>query len=361
MGEDVYRRLAEHLDRLPGGFAPSESGADLRLLERLFTPEEAELAVHLKLEREEARVIAERAGLPLAETERRLSEMAQKGLILPVQPEDGPALYQAVPWVVGIYELQVNNLTEGLLQDLAEYSSTRTRRPQVRAISQMRTIPVGEAIEFHPEALPYEQVEELVKAHDSFAVAPCICRRRARIEGEGCDAPEESCLIFGDWADYYVRTGRGRRIDQSEMMELIARADEANLVLQPTNSRDVSAICCCCGCCCGILRGLKRHPRPADIAASAFIAQLEPETCVGCWTCMDRCQMGALAEDGDHVALDTGRCIGCGLCVSSCPTGSLTLVRRPESERTQVPATLNATWRQIAQAQAEMRQGAPPG
>lgn len=29
MGEGVYRRLADHLDRLPGGFAPSESGAEL--------------------------------------------------------------------------------------------------------------------------------------------------------------------------------------------------------------------------------------------------------------------------------------------------------------------------------------------
>ena len=65
MKEETYRRLAEHLDRLPGGFAPSETGADLRLLQRLFTPEEAELATHLTVEREEAEVIARKAGLPL--------------------------------------------------------------------------------------------------------------------------------------------------------------------------------------------------------------------------------------------------------------------------------------------------------
>ena len=116
MAEDVYRKLAEHLDRLPGGFAPSESGAELRVLERLFTPEEAELAVHLSLDKEEARVIAERASLSCAEAEQLLSEMAQKGLILSLEPDDGPALYQTVPWVVGIYEFQVNNLSQGLLQ-----------------------------------------------------------------------------------------------------------------------------------------------------------------------------------------------------------------------------------------------------
>ena len=355
MKEGSYRRLAEHLDRLPGGFAPSDTGADLRLLQRLFTPEEAELATHLTLDRKEASAIAERANLPLAEAEQRLNEMATKGLIFSIQPEDGPSLYQAVPFVVGIYEFQVDRLDEGLLENLADYWSSQKPRPEAQTIPQMRTIPVGQSIEPHLEALPYEQVNELINAHDRFAVAPCICRRRARLTGEACDAPEESCLIFGEWADYYVRAGRGRPIDRTELMEILARADAANLVLQPTNSRDVAAICCCCGCCCGVLGGLQRHPKPSEIVASSFIAELDPETCQGCWTCLARCQMEALAEEGDRVALNTDRCIGCGLCVTTCPSGALALVRKPDSKRTQTPVTLDDTWHAISQAQAEMR------
>jgi NAD-dependent dihydropyrimidine dehydrogenase PreA subunit len=355
MKEESYRRLAEHLDRLPGGFPPSDTGAELVLLSRLFTPQEAELAVHLTLDREEAQVVAARAGLPLAETERRLKEMDHKGLIFSVHPEDGPALYQAVPFVIGIYEFQVNRLTDGLVQDLGEYWRTQKPRPRSQSIAQTRTIPVGQSIEPHLEALPYEQVDELVKAHDRFAVAPCICRRHAKMRGQGCDAPEESCLIFGEFADYYVRGGRGRFIERSEVMEILARADAANLVLQPTNSRDIAAICCCCGCCCGVLRGLRSHSKPAEVIGSSFIARLEPETCEGCWVCLERCQMEALAEDGDRVTLNTDRCIGCGLCVSTCPSGALGLVPKPGSERTQPPLTLDATWRIIAQDQAKMR------
>ena len=41
MQDASYRKLAQHLDRLPGGFAPSATGAELRLLRRLFTPQEA--------------------------------------------------------------------------------------------------------------------------------------------------------------------------------------------------------------------------------------------------------------------------------------------------------------------------------
>ena len=38
---DVYTRLREHLDRLPAGFPATESGVELRILKRLFTPDEA--------------------------------------------------------------------------------------------------------------------------------------------------------------------------------------------------------------------------------------------------------------------------------------------------------------------------------
>jgi len=82
----IYRKLAEHLDRLPDGFPPSETGAELRLLEQLFTPQEAELATHLTLEREEAQAIARRAGLAPQEAKKQLDEMARKGLIFAVYP-----------------------------------------------------------------------------------------------------------------------------------------------------------------------------------------------------------------------------------------------------------------------------------
>jgi len=348
METDSYRKLAQHLDKLPGGFPPSDSGVELRLLKRLFTPEEAELAVHLTLDREEARVIGDRAGLDLAEAEPMLREMACKGLIFSIEPEGAPTLYQAVPWIVGIYEFQVNNLDEGFVQDVNEYIRTRGKVSRPQPVPQIRTIPVGQSIEPHLEALPYERAEELVKAHGKFAVAPCICRRKAEIAGAGCGAPKEACLMFDDWADYYVRNGLGRYIDRAEVMEILTMANKANLVLQPNNSRDIVFMCCCCGCCCGVLNRLKLHPRPSEQVASPFIARHEPETCEGCGICLDRCQMDALTLENDQAVLNSTRCIGCGLCVSTCPTGSLTLVRKPENEQIKVPITMDATWRELS-------------
>jgi electron transport complex protein RnfB len=351
--EAIYRRLAEHLDTLPDGYPPSTSGAELRVLERLFTPEEAGLAVHLTLERETAETISARAGLPIEEAASRLNEMARKGLILSVERKGEATLYQAVPFVVGIFEFQVNDLTPELLSDLVEYGETRGDAfPRVKSIPQLRTVPIGISLESHTEALPYERVEELVRAHDRFAVANCLCRTIAGMAGTACDAPLETCMFFGDWADFYVNTGRGRRIEREDVLRLLEQANEANLVLQSSNSKETSVICCCCGDCCGVLVPLKALENPADEVASAYTAVYDESTCIGCHKCVSRCQMDAISRDGDRTALAENRCIGCGLCVATCPSGALQLVRHKEADATAPPEDIDAMWEVMRKALA---------
>ena len=43
----IYRLLQRHLDKQAVGFPAAWSGADIRLLKRLFSPDEAKLALHL--------------------------------------------------------------------------------------------------------------------------------------------------------------------------------------------------------------------------------------------------------------------------------------------------------------------------
>ncbi len=269
--------------------------------------------------------------------------MAMKGLIYSTQPENGTTLYQALPWVIGIYELQVNNLTEKLRAAINEYWST-AEPVEKPSEPQLRTIPIGESIEPTLEILPYEQVEKLVEENETFAVAPCICRTHELKEGRGCNAPIETCLVFGEFADFYVKTGLAKYITKQQMKDKIAEANKANLVLNPTNSKRVSAICCCCGCCCGVLGSIKRHPKPAEVITSSFRAEYNVDACIGCGVCVDRCQMDAITSSEDKVNLNIDRCIGCGLCVSTCPTNALKLVRKPESSKKDIPNTLFETW-----------------
>jgi len=43
---DVYSRLRKYLDELPAGYPETPTGVEIRLLEKIFTPEEAELFLH---------------------------------------------------------------------------------------------------------------------------------------------------------------------------------------------------------------------------------------------------------------------------------------------------------------------------
>jgi ferredoxin len=337
MVTDVYEDLARHLDDLPSGFARTESGVEMRILRRLFTPEDAGLAVHLTLLPEEPRVIARRTGMTTSETARRLDEMDAKGLILCIRDKSGKTMYMAQQYIVGFWEAQVNRLTPELVRDAEEYEGAYFSPGLWRKAPQMRTIPVSKSIESRNEILPYEAAGELMHTHASLAVSNCICRQAMRMVGKGCDKPEESCFTLGVAADYVTESGRGRRISLEESLELLERADEAGLVLQPDNAKDPLFMCACCGCCCGVLRSLKRDPKPAALASSPFFARLDSATCKGCGLCTKRCQMGAIRLEEKKADLDADKCIGCGLCVTTCPTHSLSLERKPQSAQAEVP------------------------
>jgi H+/Na+-translocating ferredoxin:NAD+ oxidoreductase subunit B len=351
---DLYERLARFVDNLPAGFPPTESGVELRILRKLFTPEEAELFMHLTLIGEEPRVIAHRADRPLETVSQLLEGMEKKGLVFAVHRPDKAPEYAAQQFVVGFWEGQVNRLDRELVEAVDEYIPVAFNLDLWRKAPQMRTIPIGESIPIRTEAMPYEQAENIVRSQSTIAITNCICRQEMQVIGHGCTKPMETCMSFGVAAENYIHNSKGRKISQEEALAILALADEAGLVLQPGNAKDPLFICACCGCCCGILRNIKLHPQPASIVSSPYIAAHDPAICSGCGTCVERCQMEAMTLPNGTAELNQERCIGCGLCVSTCETGALTLVRKPESEQRFIPKDIIATNIQLAQARGKM-------
>jgi electron transport complex protein RnfB len=351
---DVYERLARHLDDLHGGFPRTENGVELRILRRLFTPEEAELAMKLSLIPEEPPVIARKAGLCVVDAAKKLEAMARKGLIYRRTSPDGPPKYMAVQFAIGIWEFHVNDLSPGLIRDMEEYLPVLLDTEVWRKAPQLRTVPVGQSIPAQMEIMSYENAEAMVREQTKFLVAPCICRRERNMVGEGCDRSAEVCLVFGRGADFYEMNGLGRVISLEETLEILRNADEEGLVLQPSNSKRIANICCCCGCCCGVLRTIKRHPRPADIVSTPFTIECFVETCSGCGTCLSRCQMDAIRLDADKAVIDPRRCIGCGLCVSTCRTSSLKLVRKPQKRQPEIPKSQFEAYRKLGRVRRKL-------
>jgi ferredoxin len=358
MPRTVYQRLARHLDNLPGGFPPSPDGVEIRILELLFRPDQAELALHLSVIPAPPRAVARRAGIPANEAGRRLDEMARRGLALCLPGKNGqPPLYLANQYVIGIWEFSVNRLTPELVAHMEAYIPTLFERDTWKQAPQLRTIPIGRSLDNANPVLRYDQAEAIVRDRRRYLLAPCICRRERTLAGQGCDRPEETCLIFDAGAAYYAYMGIGRVIDRREALDLLQLAEERAMVLQPGNSRHPGNICICCPCCCGVLRTVRRDPCPSELTGSGYVARWDTAACTACGACLKRCPMQALTAEKGKIRFDPARCIGCGLCVAACAPGALSLVSKPAAQRPKVPRHMVAAAFALARIRGRLGPG----
>lgn len=348
---NTYEKLAKYFDTLPAGFPPTQDGLELRILERLFTPQEAELALHLTLLNQDVQSIARQAGLSVEETSVLLEGMLQKGLIGAAGSEGKGTRYGISQFVIGFYEGQVNRLDEGMAKLFEEYAPFFFEHSSWKKVPQLRTIPIKRAIAITHEVLPYMQMDEIVRMNEDIAVRNCVCRQEQQILGKGCDRPMETCMTFGSAARNTVEHNIGRMITKDEAMEIVKQAQAAGLVLQPANSQNPMVVCMCCSCCCGVLRQIKADPNPGKLVANPYVTQYDPSNCIGCMACMEICPMAALTENAQGgVSFARERCIGCGLCVGVCPSEALQLVSRAELEQPKIPKKTVNTYVNLSKA-----------
>jgi Na+-translocating ferredoxin:NAD+ oxidoreductase subunit B len=352
MSRDAYRRLRRHLNSMPVGFPAAPGGADLRILRRFFSPEEAGLALALDWRPRSFRDLASQPdGSASGELRGRLDGMAAKGSILYRESDDSYAL---LPFIVGMFEFQIERLNARLLRDTGEYALRGYGLEYLStAVPQTRIIPIGRAVPAGARRIAsYDEFDALIReAGERIGLVRCICRSAADRAGRPCRLTErrELCMVFRDYADTARRQGWGRSIDRTEALEIAAQNQAEGLVLQPSNERRPQFMCACCPDCCGLLAMIKAVPRPADFTASNFHVAVEQAACSGCGLCVKRCPMHALrlkaqrvvdprggatgAPEGTGrrlVTADFGRCIGCGLCVPVCRRGALTLAAKQQ-------------------------------
>ena len=348
MNQEIYERLAAFLDSLPAGFPRTESGVELRILKKLFTEEEAVLACYLNMWPEPVEKIAERAQKSAGEIADALYEMSRKGLIFRADRPDDP-MYMAAQYVIGIWEYHVNDLDEELIKDMNEYIPALFDVMTSIKTQQLRTIPIGATLDGQGVVMPYEDARKLIENQRKILVAPCICRKEHTMVGKGCGKLMDACLVFSSGAYFYEKIGIGRSITKEEALNILRQAEEQGLVLQPSNAQKIMNICLCCGDCCQVLKSIKRHQNPAQIVHSNYYAKVRDEDCIGCETCLERCQMDAIQMKDDVAVIDLNRCIGCGLCVSACAADAIDLVRKDEKDCYVPPAYIDETYMRIAQ------------
>jgi ferredoxin len=344
MPDDVYRKLAQRLDAIPNGFSPTESGVELRLLAKIFTPNEAALASVMRLTPESAADIATRVGGEPDVTYGILKKMARQGLIRAKKGED-QLIFGLIPFIVGIYEEQLPRMDAELATLFEQYYQETGGGGRItqNIPAVHRVIPVEKSIPFELEIFPYERASELLEGAKSWGVRDCICRVQQQLVGQGCDHPVESCLVFAPVENAFDRSEATRTITKQEAFRVLRETEEAGLIHSAANHRNHPFyICNCCPCCCAIIRGVAEFGIPTAIARSDFHAAVDIAVCSGCGDCLERCQFKALSIPDDICLVDYARCVGCGLCAMACSIEALYLERRATGDVSPPPVDIKA-------------------
>ncbi len=340
MEHNPYRKLAQRLDQMPNGFPADPEGRELRILEYLFTPEEAELASNLNISYQTVEQIQARSDGEYKAIRNSLKDLAKRQLIK-VKKLESELGFALMPFVVGFYESRLTTIDEKFAQLFEDYYMNSFGKllevtPQVH-----RVIPVQESIPIEMDIRPYESVTQILEKAQAWGVQDCICRVQKSLIGEGCDHPVEVCLVMDSRPGIFDQVDFIRSLTKEETYEVLNTVADAGLVHTVSNTQEGTwYICNCCTCSCGILRGLKDLGIANVVARSEFVNLVDNELCQGCELCVDYCQFGALTmTDELLVRIDSVKCVGCGVCTPHCPEDALHLVRRPEEEIKPPPVT----------------------
>ncbi len=342
----VYQQLADRLDQIPNGFPKTESGVELQLLAKLFTPEEGALAASLSLDLQSIQTIAAINNASKSDVKSLLIGMVKKGLIDMKRKEGEGFTFCLIPFVVGFYERQNAKIDKEFAELFEAYYKESFHRTMIVDPSVHRVIPIEKTIPVNIDVMPYEKASTYLDNARSWGVLKCICRVQQKLIGKGCDHPVDNCLVFSTRPGAFDRTDDIRAISKEEALEILAEADREGLVHSTNNAQEeVNYICNCCTCSCGVLRGMVEYGSPNSIARSDFYAVVNKDLCTACEDCIDRCHFNALKMVDDTCTVNTSFCYGCGLCVTTCPSGALSLEQKSTDELIPPPLS-EQEWRE---------------
>lgn len=343
---DVYARLADELNRIPNGFPRTQSGVELKLLAKLFTPEDARLATFLSMEPQSVKEIALKSNTGENETKSVLISMVKRGLIDLKRDDKKGIVFHLIPFVVGFYERQNAKIDKEFAELFEQYYRESFHRTMLAEPSVHRIIPIEKSIPVDIDVMPYEKASTYLDQARSWGVLDCICRVQKRLIGEGCEHTVENCLVFSPRSGAFDRNDDIKSITRDEALDILAKADEEGLVHSINNAQtEVFYICNCCTCSCGVLRGMVEYGSENSIARSDFYAIVDGDQCTGCEACIERCQFNAMAMVDGSCKVDRSSCYGCGLCISVCPVEALSLVQKNPEELTPPPKD-DSVWRE---------------
>lgn len=360
MNDALYEQLRQHFNT--GAIPMLRKTKELNeILKLAFTPEQAEVALHLPIMgtgRINAEELAMKTGRGIAEAEAMVEQMARESTVLAnTDPKDGKTYYSLLSLLQGTLEWTIadgqdSDKRRNLIRAAARYYENGLWDEMASSnYPAFRVIPIDTKVDTASEVLPFEEIRGVVDCGRTIAVIPCYCRTVSR----KCDHLLEVDFVIGDWGEYLINYRGARQVSVEETMQILRQCAEDGLIHLVGNAREGnSVICNCCVCCCWALRGLTELNNPRSFVKSNFIPAIDQKECTLCNKCQKVCQFKAvkrlpgLAADGSdtRMLIEEYRCVGCGVCAFQCPKQAMSMKKVRDDVPEKTPGEMIQRWMQ---------------
>ena len=348
-----YERLAVALDALPHGFPKTSSGVELLLIKKAFTPDEVLLAGQLSRTPETLAEIAARVDMDEPKARQILESLVPRRLVLRLEPEaEGESQYRLGPFMVGWYEANLRLLDKEFAelggQYLSECDGERLFAPRPGLLG---VVPVRGSLDAGL-LKPHEDIDAHFDRHERFLVRDCTCQREQELRsGESGRMPMKRCGFEALPAETPLSENVLDREEASTLLRELEQTGLAHLAYygytEGAETPQFVGTCNCSGHSCNVLRavthlGLREGPQKSN-----YRAVIDPDECISCGECIERCPVHTIAQDEDFKAkVARENCIGCGVCVIGCASEAIELVPVSAEEWFDVPAGM-AQWEEL--------------